>query len=109
MKNPNNEAQTRTIIVGSVVEEKNDMQVVTSTAWEGNKFVPNACIKQTIPHGEQTIFLLEDAQVNSVSVRVADNYNYDTGGDAVLQDTADMWIEFGEVAEAPAEAPAEEG
>jgi len=107
MKNPKNEAQTRTIIVGSVVEEKNDMQVVTSTAWEGNKFVPNACIKQTIPHGEQTIFLLEDAQVNSVSVRVADNYNYDTGGDAVLQDTADMWIEFGEVTEAPAEAPAE--
>ncbi len=102
MESKPNEASTRTIVIGSAVETKNDMQVVASTAWEGTKFIPNACIKQTIPHGEQTIFLLEDAQVNSVSVRVADNYNYDTNGDSVLQDTADMWIEFGEVADAPA-------
>ena len=93
-KNPKPEAP-RTIVIGVAQEEKNDMQVVASNAWEGHKFIPNACIKHTVTHGEQTVFLLEDAQVNSVNISVASNYTYNTEGDAVLQDIADMWNEFG--------------
>ena len=93
-KTPKHEAP-RTIVIGVAQEEKNDMQVVASNAWEGHKFIPNACIKHTVTHGEQTVFLLEDAQVNSVNISVASNYTYNTEGDAVLQDIADMWNEFG--------------
>jgi hypothetical protein len=99
MKPENKNEATRTIVIGVAQEEKNNMQVVESNAWVGNKFIPNACIKHTVQHGDQTVFLLEDAKVNSVSISVASTYTYDTNGDAVLQDIADMWNEFGEVAE----------
>tara|TARA_R100001509_G_scaffold146926_1_gene104120 strand:+ start:5078 stop:7126 length:2049 start_codon:yes stop_codon:yes gene_type:complete len=96
MKNNNPQEATRTVVIGVAQDEKNNMQLVTSPAWEGVKYIPNDCIADTIEHGEQTVFLLQDANVNSVNIRVADNYNYDTNGDAMLQDIADMWIEFGE-------------
>jgi len=109
MKNNNPEA-TRTIVIGVAQEEKNNMQVIESNAWEGQKFVPNACIKHTIQHGSNWhVFLLEDAKVNSVSVSVASNYTYETDNDPVLQDIADLWIETGEVYEASDdEAPDDE-
>ena len=97
MNKNNPQEATRTVVIGVAQDEKNNMQLVASPAWEGVKYIPNDCIADTIEHGEQTVFLLQDANVNSVNIRVADNYNYDTNGDAVLQDIADMWIEFGEI------------
>ena len=101
MKDPKKNEAPRTIVIGVAQDEKNDMKVIESNAWEGQKFVPNACIKHTIQHGSNwTVFLLEDAKVNSVDISVASNYTYDTDGDAVLKVIADMWIEFGEVYQA---------
>ena len=104
---PQNEAN-RTVIIGSLKEEKPNMKVVECKNSKGDDltvYVPNACVADTIDSDGQTVFLLQHADVNGVSIGVKSSYSYTTNGDAALQSIADMWVEFGETNQPTDELP----
>lgn len=98
MKPENETKPERTAVVGTTVADKDTMLKVESTAWDAPKFIPKVCVSSTVEHGTQTVFLLENAEVKGVSIHVAQVYGLaNAEGDSALQDTIDMWVEFGEV------------
>ena len=113
MNTPNpNEATTRTVIIGSLDDERTTEQVVwvQPTHQDTPLAIPAPCVAKKVNCEGQTVFCLEDAQAHGTTIVVADvpQYTFDAQGNAALQDIADMWIEFGETPqdEPQPEAPA---
>lgn len=110
MNNEPQEELGRAILIGSVIEKKENMVKVETTVNGESKqlFILNDCVAHTLEHNNQSVFLLQDAFVNNINIRVAERYNgFDANNDALLQDIADMWVEFGEVEQSTNESQAE--
>ncbi len=112
MNTPNpNEATTRTVIIGSLDDERTTDEVVwvQPTHQDAPLAVPAPCVAEKVNCDGTTVFCLQDATVSGATIRVASipQYTFDAQGNPALQDIADMWIEFGEAPapEAPTASP----
>lgn len=102
-----NQQENRTVVIGVQKDTKPNLTQVqytdasneTKTTW-----IPDVCVASVQEVDNQTIYFLQDAELNGNTIRVAKLYSYSTNH-AEIADLADTWIEFGEL---PSEESTEE-
>ena len=91
--------QTRTVVIGVQKNTKpnlSQVQYVSATKESKTSWIPDVCVASTQDVDNQTIYFLQDAELNGNTIRVAKLFSYSTDH-AEVADIADTWIEFGEL------------
>ena len=89
-----NQQENRTVVIGVQKDTKPNLTQVqytdasneTKTTW-----IPDVCVASVQEVDNQTIYFLQDAELNGNTIRVAKLYSYSTNH-AEIADLADTWI-----------------